>query len=68
MNLNSTVKWSVASVMPTDFASITTINFPVAEGKWVFPQVELFNDCGHIHDINGKNGLSLKKTGSNLFN
>ena len=44
----------VASVMPTDFASITTINFPVAEGKWIFPQVELFNDCGHIHDTNGK--------------
>ena len=44
----------VASVMPTDFASITTINFPVAEGKWIFPIVELYNDCGHIHDTNGK--------------
>lgn len=44
----------VASVMPTDFSSITTISFPVAEGKWVFPKVELFNDCGHIHDTNGK--------------
>jgi len=44
----------VASVMPTDFASITTISFPVAEDKWVFPKVELFNDCGHIHDTNGK--------------
>ena len=44
----------VASVMPTDCASITTISFPVAEGKWVFPKMELFNDCGHIHDKNGK--------------
>ena len=38
----------VASVLPCDFASITTISFPVAEGEWVFPRVELFNDCGHI--------------------
>jgi probable phosphoglycerate mutase len=38
----------VASVLPYDFASITTISFPVTEGEWVFPRVELFNDCGHI--------------------
>ena len=38
----------VASVLPYDFASITTISFPVTEGEWVFPRVELFNDCAHI--------------------
>jgi probable phosphoglycerate mutase len=44
----------VASVLPCDFASITTISFPVAEGEWVFPRVELFNDCGHIRRANGR--------------
>jgi len=44
----------VASVLPCDFASITTISFPVTEGEWVFPRVELFNDCGHIRRANGR--------------
>ena len=44
----------VASVLPYDFASITTISFPVTEGEWVFPRVELFNDCGHIRRANGR--------------
>ena len=44
----------IASVMPTDLASVSIISFPVAEGEWVFPKVELFNDCGHIRDTDGK--------------
>ena len=44
----------VASVLPYDFASITTISFPVTEGEWVFPRVELFNDCGHIRCVKGR--------------
>ena len=44
----------VASVLSQDLASITAISFPVAEGEWVFPRVELFNDCGHIRRTNGR--------------
>ncbi len=39
----------VASVLPYDFTSIIILNFPVREGAYVFPRVELFNDCAHIH-------------------
>ena len=39
----------VASVMPYDFTSIITLAFPVNEGAYVFPRLELFNDCAHIH-------------------
>ena len=38
----------VASVMPYDFTSIIILNFPVKEGAYVFPRLELFNDCAHI--------------------
>ena len=38
----------VASVMPYDFTSIIILNFPVNEGAYVFPRIELFNDCAHI--------------------
>lgn len=38
----------VASVLPYDFTSIIILNFPVNEGAYVFPRVELFNDCAHI--------------------
>ena len=44
----------VASVLPYDFTSIIILTFPVAEGEYVFPRVDLFNDCAHIkHDANG---------------
>ena len=39
----------VASVLPYDFTSVIILDFPVAEGAYVFPRVELFNDCAHIH-------------------
>lgn len=38
----------VASVLPYDFTSIIILNFPVMKGEYVFPRVELFNDCAHI--------------------
>ena len=44
----------VASVMPYDFTSIIILDFPVVDGAYVFPRLELFNDCAHI----GKNGGS----------
>ena len=38
----------VASVMPYDFTSIIILKFAVSEGQYVFPKIELFNDCAHI--------------------
>ncbi len=38
----------VASVMQYDFTSIITLAFPLKEGAYVFPRLELFNDCAHI--------------------
>ena len=38
----------VASVLPYDFTSVIILNFPVNAGAYVFPRVELFNDCAHI--------------------
>ena len=38
----------VASVLPYDFTSIIILRFPDNEGAYVFPRVELFNDCAHI--------------------
>ena len=38
----------VASVLPYDFTSIIILDFPVNEGAYLFPRVELFNDCAHI--------------------
>lgn len=37
----------VASVMPYDFTSVVTLDFPVDAGGYVFPRLELFNDCAH---------------------
>ena len=39
----------VASVLPYDFTSVIILDFPVNEGRYIFPRVELFNDCAHIH-------------------
>lgn len=39
----------VASVMPYDFTSVIAVDFPVAQGRYVHPRLELFNDCAHIH-------------------
>ena len=39
----------VCAVLPYDFTSISILNFPDEPGKYVYPRVELFNDCAHIH-------------------
>ncbi|MBR2528356.1 MAG: histidine phosphatase family protein [Blautia sp.] len=38
----------VASVMQFDYTSLIVLNFPVREGEYVFPRLELFNDSAHI--------------------
>lgn len=38
----------VASAMPLEFTSVTVLRFPVSEGAWVHPRLELFNDCAHL--------------------
>ncbi len=38
----------VACVMPYGFTSVSVLNLPVAEGEYVHPRIELFNDCAHI--------------------
>ena len=38
----------VASVLPYDFTSVIILDFPAVPGAYVFPRVELFNDCAHI--------------------
>ena len=44
----------VASVMPYDFTSVIILDFPVSEGAYVFPRLELFNDCAHIRKSAGR--------------
>jgi len=39
----------VCSVLPYDFTSIIVLSFAVAPDTYVFPRLELFNDCAHIH-------------------
>ncbi len=38
----------VSSVLPYDFTSVIILNFPVKPGEYVYPRLELFNDCAHI--------------------
>ena len=38
----------VCSVLPYDFTSVIILDFPVRQGAWVFPRIDLFNDCAHI--------------------
>ena len=44
----------VASVMPYGFTSVIILDFPARQGAWVFPRIELFNDCAHIAQRAGK--------------
>jgi len=41
----------VCSVMPYDFTSVIALVFPVRVGEYVFPRIDLFNDCAHIHRL-----------------
>ena len=50
----------VASVLPYDFTSIIILDFPVSAGVYVFPRVELFNDCAHIRRHSGGPALQQK--------
>ena len=47
----------VASVMPYDFTSIIILEFPACDGAYVFPRLELFNDCAHIRRGGGRPAL-----------
>ena len=47
----------VVSVMPYDFTSIIILDFPVKDGAYVFPRLELFNDCAHIRRNPGRPAL-----------
>ncbi len=38
----------VVSVLPYDFTSVIIVNFPVRQGQYVHPRLELFNDAAHI--------------------
>ncbi len=38
----------VCSVLPYYFTSVTILNFPVQQGAYVHPRIELFNDAKHI--------------------
>lgn len=54
----------VASVMPYDYTSIIILNFPVVNGAYIFPHIELFNDCAHIKRSAG--GQVLQQCSVNL--
>ena len=43
----------VCTALPYDFTSIIVLDFPVREGAWVHPRVDLFNDCAHIRSTGG---------------
>lgn len=38
----------VSHVLQHDPASVIIISFPVCSGSYVFPRIELFNDCSHL--------------------
>ena len=40
----------VCTVMPYAFTSVSILEFPVREGSYVHPRIELFNDDAHIRD------------------
>ena len=40
----------VCTVLPYEFTSIIILEFPVREGEYVHPRIELFNDAAHIRD------------------
>ena len=39
----------VCSVLRHDLTSIITLFFPSVENAYIFPRLDLFNDCAHIH-------------------
>ncbi len=49
----------LSAVMPYGFTSVTILDFPVEEGQYVHPRIELFNDCAHIQS--SKEGPKLQQ-------
>ena len=43
----------VLTVFPYDYTSVIILDFPVRNGKYVHPRVELFNDTAHIRSRTG---------------
>ena len=41
----------VLTVFPYDYTSVIILNFPVKNGSFVHPRVELFNDAAHISGL-----------------
>ena len=50
----------VCTVLPYEFTSVITLEFPVQEGQYVHPRIELFNDTAHTLDIS--HGLKFQQT------
>ena len=49
----------VCTVMPYEFTSVSTLEFPVRRGEYVHPRIELFNDAAHILEISS--GLVIQR-------
>ena len=41
----------VCTVLPYEFTSVITLEFPVRKGEYVHPRIELFNDAAHILNL-----------------
>ena len=52
----------VSAVLPYDFTSVTVVRFPVDEGKYVHPRLELFND--HAHMTRAGDGPAIQRVSS----
>lgn len=50
------------SVLPHDLTGVTLISFPVAQGEWIFPRVDLFNDSAHICQTGGRNHAAFTRS------
>jgi broad specificity phosphatase PhoE len=48
----------VCTVLPYEFTSVSILDFPVREGQYVHPRIELFNDTAHIKD--GSHGVAFQ--------
>ena len=49
----------VCTVLPYEFTSVITLEFPVRKGEYVHPRIELFNDAAHI--LNLSTGLRFQE-------
>ncbi len=49
----------VYTFLPYEFTSVIILEFPVQNGKYVHPRIELFNDTAHTRDVSS--GLVIQK-------